>query len=138
MPTGRRLSAKLGAAGGVAGLERKHAARAGEPDSARDTLIVGAGGLSTGRGMGSARGDGRVRGGLFNDGGENNPAARHEEARMRFEQDVATKLRRVIEKKKMENLKVRTTRWSLRIWISGVQGETRCAARCFFETVCTY
>ena len=35
-----------------------------------------------------------------------NPAARHEEARMRFENDVASKLMQVIDKKKIANLQV--------------------------------
>lgn len=80
-------------------LDRQNTARGAELDSAQAGGVL-AGVQSSGRGHGSARGE------LVHDGGENNPAARHEEARMRFEQDVASKLMRVIEKKKLEDLKV--------------------------------
>lgn len=54
---------------------------------------------------------GEVSKGLHNMGGSSkqltNPAARHEEARQRFENDVASKLMDVIEKKKLANLQVR-------------------------------
>lgn len=54
---------------------------------------------------------GEVGRGLHNMGSSTkhliNPAARHEEARQRFENDVASKLMDVIEKKKLANLQVR-------------------------------
>lgn len=47
-----------------------------------------------------------------------NPTARHEEARTRFEEDVARKLMGVIEKKKIDNLKVSWRIACLRVFSS--------------------
>lgn len=80
-------------------LDRQNTAREAESDSRKASATLTSVQIS-GRGQGSARG------GLPNEGAESNPAARHEEARMKFEQDVASKLMRVIEKKKLDNLKV--------------------------------
>lgn len=63
------------------------------PNTGRMGFVAGEGGGSVANNVGSSKQ-------LIN------PAARHEEARQRFEKDVASKLMDVIEKKKLSNLQV--------------------------------
>lgn len=93
-------------------IDKQHTARGADRDSARLGWAgagLGVDGQVSARGLGSSRGLSTARTGLPHNGGEINPAARHEEARKKFDEDASNKLMRVIEKKKMDNLKVRVT-----------------------------
>lgn len=74
-------------------------ARGADPGETRRSPRGGESGQDTGRQASSRRSTRK--------GQQNNPAARHEEARQKFEQDVAYKLMSVIDKKKISDLQVR-------------------------------
>lgn len=88
----------------------------GEPPDTAVSARGGGSGQDTGRALAGGAGTGAGQ-----DLPHNNPALRHEEARQRFERDVASKLMEVIEKKKFANLKVRALDFvfvSLGVWCS--------------------
>lgn len=123
---GGRLSPRGASKGGASTLPDCQTGRGVGVGSTQEAAVSprGAGsGHNTGRGIGSRQNTGRMASGqntsrnpflaCEGNGGNNssrqliNPAARHEEARQRFENDVASKLMQVIEKKKLANLEVR-------------------------------
>ncbi|CAM9763224.1 unnamed protein product, partial [Ectocarpus fasciculatus] len=120
---GGRLSPRGASKGGASTLPDCQTGRGVGVGSTQETAVSprGAGsGHNTGRGIGSRQNTGRMASGqntsrnpflaCEGNGGNNssrqliNPTARHEEARQRFENDVASKLMQVIEKKKLANL----------------------------------
>ncbi|CAM9443367.1 unnamed protein product [Ectocarpus sp. 12 AP-2014] len=121
---GGRLSPRGASKGGASILPDCQTGRGVGVEATQEAAVSprGAGSAhNTGRGIGSRQNTGRMASGqntgrnaIFiaceGNGGNNssrqliNPTARHEEARQRFENDVASKLMQVIEKKKLANL----------------------------------
>ncbi|CBJ29045.1 hypothetical protein Esi_0133_0042 [Ectocarpus siliculosus] len=120
---GGRLSPRGASKGGASTLPDCQTGRGVGVGATQEAAVSprGAGSAhNTGRGIGSRQNTGRMASGqntgrnaflaCEDNGGNNssrqliNPTARHEEARQRFENDVASKLMQVIEKKKLANL----------------------------------
>lgn len=108
-PGGGYACAGAGVAG-AAGFPEQHSARAAEPlpGKASGGHEDSAGGEGSGAWQGSSY----------------DPAARHEEARIKFEESVAPKLMRVLEKRKLDDLKVATP-------YPGSRGRLSLEAGCF-------